>query len=349
MKIAGLFSSYWKTMLIVFILGVFRGYAPAQCASVQALYKIAPGIAIKCGVGELCSDISTPPKLYLQQQDIYTGSGSLDSSLVIYGGGLSFSSASYNYTITDKYNSQDCSDQTSYSGNAKYNSESSNPDGNDSSESLSATMDPTTSAWSDGSSSTNAYNSAKTITTYDPEGSPTLSGQCTSEMQTTNTSSSGAGDDDDGGTTSWSQTETITTALSDEFTDEMLRSKLIAAIEASGYPSDWTINPPNVGFGSASYSLDSNHYNASGSKMEYKFHITDCQPNTSYWVTWDEVTTYPNSSASSVQHMQEDIEGSGDPVNGVDGSVHTVNVPGTPSTISVDNINVTYAPWNGSF
>jgi hypothetical protein len=136
-----------------------------------------------------------------------------------------------------------------------------------------------------------------------------------------------------GSGSSWSDT----TTLANEFTDGMLRGKVISFIPP--YPANWTANYA-ASFGSAFYSLDSNHYNASAGRMQYRFHITG-QPHTSYWVTWDQVTTYPNNSAPSVQHLQEEIEGNGDPVNGAYGSVHTVDVPGTPCTITEGNIKVT--------
>jgi hypothetical protein len=124
----------------------------------------------------------------------------------------------------------------------------------------------------------------------------------------------------------------------------MLRGIAMAQPSFQTY-SPWTPNTA-ASFGSAKYSLSPNHDSASVAKMQYYFHIADCQPRTSYWVTWDQVTTYPNNnSAPSVQHMQEDIEGTGDPA-GTDGSIHTVDVPGSPSTITEQNIKVEYSIWD---
>ncbi len=341
MKDIGLFFSYWKTIFIVFIVVVFRGYAPAQCASVQAEYKTASAGTNKCGFLELCNP-STPPKYYLECETVSTGSAFWDTFQA--GDNCAdsdFQTGSIETTVTATYNSLDCSGQVSYSGIAQMQVSEIFCGGEDPySTNESATMNPNTGIWSDGGTAFNDAGNLMSIVSGTI--SRTYSSQCTPTMQTL--AQTGSGSLFDGYYTGLVAI-TGTTNLSDEFTDAMLRSKVISFIPQS-YPAIWTTNY-GASFGSAFYSLDGNHYSAGAGRMEYRFHITDCQLNTSYWVTWDQVTIYPNNNpAPSVQHMQEEVEGNGDPINGVYTSVHTVDVPGTPSTNTVDNIQVTYSAWN---
>jgi hypothetical protein len=114
------------------------------------------------------------------------------------------------------------------------------------------------------------------------------------------------------------------------------------------FDNQWSTNAA-TSCGSASYSLSAwgtQGVSASCSKFEYFFHITDCQPHISYWVTWYEVTTYPSNKPPKVEFKFEEIPGNGDPVNGADGTLHTVEVPDTPCSISETNIKMTYSIWD---
>lgn len=142
---------------------------------------------------------------------------------------------------------------------------------------------------------------------------------------------------------SW--TDKTLQTLSDPYTDEDLRSD---AINAISYPPNWNLDPSNwsKGSGQASYSLTDDHVTATVRKMKYCFHITDCQPHTDYFVIWDLVTTRPIPYPITVQHKWENIQGNGDPVKGTYGKIHNVDVPLTQCTITVENVQTTYSPWD---
>jgi len=67
--------------------------------------------------------------------------------------------------------------------------------------------------------------------------------------------------------------------------------------------------------------------------MEYRFRIVDCIKGTVYKLEWDEMTTYPNGTTPSANHLSEEVTGTGDLINGAVTSVHTVGVPSQPSVI----------------
>jgi hypothetical protein len=121
--------------------------------------------------------------------------------------------------------------------------------------------------------------------------------------------------------------------LSTPYTDSLLYSTLVAGIPAysGGLPP---------GNGTASYSLDSNHYTATGTKMEYRFAVSSCLPNQSYLVQWYQVTTYPNGTTSA-QNMEEEVSSSGDPTVPAYTSVREVDVPSQPSSITETGATVT--------
>ena len=142
----------------------------------------------------------------------------------------------------------------------------------------------------------------------------------------------------DSGCFSWSSWSLVAHifyhSYSEEYTDGMLLGDLIANMSA--YPAGWATNSNS----SAYYHISADHASARAGKMKYRIHLTDCvaDPNVSYRVHWDEVTTYDNGG-TSIKHMQETIPGSADVVNGVVGSTHEIPVPGTPSTVTVTLYN----------
>jgi hypothetical protein len=118
-----------------------------------------------------------------------------------------------------------------------------------------------------------------------------------------------------------------TWTLEDEYTDGMLRQDMMSLIPA--YPTDWS-----AGSGSAFYNMTSDHLSCSGGKMKYRVHVTDCVPRENYLVTWWEITvSLPAGIVSSISKKTETLTGSDDPVNGVEGQVHEVDVPSNPSSI----------------
>ena len=75
--------------------------------------------------------------------------------------------------------------------------------------------------------------------------------------------------------------------------------------------------------------------------MKYKLHLSDGVPGETYHVIWWEVTVYPGGFPVYTQ-QNETITGSNDPVNGVDGSVHAVDVPS--GECSIYETAPTFAP-----
>jgi hypothetical protein len=93
--------------------------------------------------------------------------------------------------------------------------------------------------------------------------------------------------------------------------------------------SDWS-----AGSGSAYFHFcDESHLVANAGKMQYRLKIPGSSKGVSYKVKWFEVTTYDSGSTSSVPKY-ETIIGTGDPVNPALGTVHSVDVPLTPCTIT---------------
>jgi hypothetical protein len=360
MKITGTFSACWQAMLVALMLVMFRGYAQGQCASVQAIYKVGSGSADKCYFTEF-TDPSTPPRYYLQETIVNTdylnhdynneNNGCLDlENGEYYSWDVNNSTASFNTVETITCDSLDCTPTTSWSGTVQWQIFYSTVNEPDEPSSSSSTMN-SAGDWLDGGD-TYDYAIDYVFDLYGATGSTTTSSQTTPVVLTSSTSgslnnstnfSACAGSTSEA--TIWSLKETSTTTLSHEYTDNMLINNMKSAVNSSFSAAQWMTNYADS-FGSAFYDLSSDHASVSGGKMQYYFHISDCQPNTSYLVTWDQVTTYTDGSANSVQHMQEDVEGSGDPVNGVDSSTYTVDVPGVNCIITVDNVSVTYQIWN---
>jgi hypothetical protein len=335
MKIVNSYLFAWKTAFIIFSIAFVRMQVHAQCADVQAEYKVAPGGANKCGnFAENEGYASTPPKFYLQSKTVTTETADEETGPDPY----SIENGSYNTieTYTESY--LYCTNDYHRTGSASYAYAAGSSEGDEYSYTEYATV-LSDNAWSDdvpGGGCVycdiidigNGFDSSVTTTT-----STTI---ILTETASSHISDGYSYDD-------VSANLKQTSVLSDEFTDGLLRSKAISSI--LDYPSTWTTNYA-ASFGAASYILDTSHIYASVARMKYHFHVTDCQLHTSYLVTWDEVTTYPDGTAPSVNHMQEEVEGNGDPVGGVYTSDHVRDVPGTPSTITVDNITITYSPFD---
>jgi hypothetical protein len=353
MKMPSILSSYWKPAIVVLALAVLRQSAHAQCANVQAVYQTASANAQKCGFAELCC-ASTPPKYYLQSQDIVTDYGGGDEDYAWAGTLTMFiPTGNYDTTTTTTYNYLSCATQVTYSGTCTYQEiddfieAPGPPDPSPATINYSATRN-STGTWieTDGGY---AIEYADDIIDPDEYGySGWLTGEeCTSGATTNSVSltsqtlcTAGFGAYGEG---SWSSKQTETTILTSEFTDPMLRGKMMSLIPATF--GGW-MNATGA-FASAFYSLDINHFNASGLRSQYYFHITDCQPHTSYIILWDEVTTYADGGQPPlVKHLSEEVESNGDPVAGTDSSMHTAEVPVSPSVVTEENIRVTYAPWD---
>jgi hypothetical protein len=204
-------------------------------------------------------------------------------------------------------------------------------------------MDPVTGAWTpDDGDADDAYSLAYYISTmYDTSlySSPPFTTQCAPTVSTMQTSFDGWWFGETYGVSKY----TSSTTLSSEYTDTMLRAEMMSMIPATF--GGWLT--ASGAFTSAYYGLDGNHVNASGLRSQYYFHISDCQPHTSYFVLWDEVTTYSESGQPPlVKHRSEEVESNGDPVAGTDSSMHTAEVPVTPGEVTEANIRVVYAPWD---
>ena len=130
--------------------------------------------------------------------------------------------------------------------------------------------------------------------------------------------------DVDDGSVAVNDMEDETTVLSQLYTDEMLRGRILNLIAQLQWPAK-----TNYGFGSssASYMLSSDHINGSGAEMNYYIEVPDSETNTIYTVTWQEETII-NSTNISFSPLTEDITGTGDPTNAACGIMHFVSVPG---------------------
>jgi hypothetical protein len=74
------------------------------------------------------------------------------------------------------------------------------------------------------------------------------------------------------------------------------------------------------------------HSSASGGKMKYAFYVTGTQLNMTYKVSWHEVTSYPDGTATSCLRSEE-IAGNGNPSMGVYTSTREVQMPLVECTI----------------
>jgi len=94
-----------------------------------------------------------------------------------------------------------------------------------------------------------------------------------------------------------------TTTWSDEYTDEMLRSAITAAMPSLD-------GPLSDGPASAYYALDAIHYEGIGQKMRYRLKLSGTQAGTTYKLSWQEVTVYADGS-STAKSFQEYVTASG--------------------------------------
>jgi len=130
--------------------------------------------------------------------------------------------------------------------------------------------------------------------------------------------------------------------LSMEYTDTMLRNAMIGMLPP--YPTDW-----GEGGGSAFYKLVPDHSSCSGGKMKYKFFLCggdSSQKGQQFRLDWDETTTFPDNQPPTVTKQSEVVTGTGDP-DGMYSSVHEVQVPAVPSSISESIATVTPIPNGG--
>jgi len=131
--------------------------------------------------------------------------------------------------------------------------------------------------------------------------------------------------------------------LSKEYTDQMLRAKMIGGLPP--YPTDYS-----EGSGQAFYSLSDNHSSCSGGKMKYKFFLcgfASSQKGQQFKLQWNEVTAIPGQATNSIAPMSETVTGDGDP-DGMWSSVHEVQVPTSPCTITETDASVTPISNSGS-
>lgn len=111
------------------------------------------------------------------------------------------------------------------------------------------------------------------------------------------------------------------TVLTYPYTDGMLRQKIISLLPA--WPATFV-----TGTGLAYYDLENRHLSGSGGKMQYFNQVPDSVKDTVYTLQWDQVTGYYDTTNTVSTPMQEDINGTGDPVNPAPGPVHFVDMPG---------------------
>jgi hypothetical protein len=312
----------------------------AQCGRVDIDTRSASAWWCKCGFQENICEPHNPPQLYLKQTIVNTASCFLFSYDMLSGtsstkSGSSTSTSVYTY---DPANECDIFDCAASSGSAHADSVYTSGFGTSvSSEHYSGTI-INCDTWDDGTAANNisVWPSGIHLTTIS---------DCNSTTANTHLFGSYSTGGSSGGSGWYDSKQTIT--LSKPYTDDMLRGYLLAAMPDY---SPWAMNANSAAY----YILETVcgdggcTVRATGGKMKYRFHVTDCQIHIDYIVYWDEVTTYPNNNpAPSVKHQWEEIEGTGDPVNGAYGSEHEVNVPATPSTITEENIELEYGLSDG--
>lgn len=135
-------------------------------------------------------------------------------------------------------------------------------------------------------------------------------------------------DDGDGTRTA---SDVLVQTLSSEFTDAMLAAMISQQIVMPSYSTNW---PTGDSAGSANYSLDSGHYNGSGTSLEYCLAIPGSIKNATYHCQWSEVTTDANGNLVSTVPQHGSVVGTGDPVNPALGDIKIVAVPPQPGSIS---------------
>jgi hypothetical protein len=288
--------------------------AYGDCAAITPEYMNSTAGMSKCGFTEFPCQISTPPKYYLVETVENNANASVSGSP---GDNLALDTT----TTTTAYPTNACSQTNTYAGSAS-----------DSASSCSGTIiDPIAGTWSDPCVAYPIAETAFFVNLAYTEGGGSTNETCSSTSDVFTETGSWTY-----GTGSVSGSATSTSTLSTEFTDGMLYGYVVALLPP--YQAYWTI-----GVSSAFYTLSSDHTSAAGGKMKYRFHITDCIQNQKYLVTWDEITTYPNSNQTPVvSHLKEKLTGNGDMTVGVYTNPREKDVPATPSTITIANWSVTY-------
>jgi hypothetical protein len=316
----------WMVAVLTIVMALAQSALAGPCANVQIDTKSAGASKTKCGYSENTCQANNPNNRYLQRIEV--SSGSFYYAEFDFDTGFVTQNGSYQTTTISVFDpANNCTNTTTCSGsaNALYYSlpwyyttpyldvyNGSMTDCN---------------TWSDGGSA--IYWAQYSVGGYEPYAQTTAS-PCTATTSGNN----------------WSYTYSLnfgtdwvivnaqandTFTLSTLYTDPMLRGYMLAAIPA--YPAAWATNVNS----SAYYHLTSDHLTANGGRMKYRFHVTDCvaDPNVSYLIKWDEVTTYDDPTIpSSIKHMKERVPGTADPINGVYSSEHEVAVPSTTCVIT---------------
>ncbi len=198
-----------------------------------------------------------------------------------------------------------------YSGSASY-SDTVSGDSSDCS-----TTQNSSGVWSDGACETACSGDFAGVVSY------MVQTVCTSNMTVLSTNGSfGSGAY---GNYILSQTTTLSTFYSDNLLQADVQSRMPA------YPSVWSGEP-----GSASWCFcDGNHYQATGSQMQYRVKVPNSTLNTTAKCHWQEVTaSCPSGSIISITDKTCEIQGTGDPVNPAVSQTFTVPMPQSPSTIT---------------
>ena len=116
------------------------------------------------------------------------------------------------------------------------------------------------------------------------------------------------------------------TTLSELFTEVMLRNCIVSLMPA--WPTNW-----GAGTGTAFYQLSGDHVCGSGGQMRYQLKVPNSAAKTLYTLEWQEVTQPSGSTNIMYSTQDENIHGTGDPVNPAAGKVHFVQMPTSQCTI----------------
>ena len=124
------------------------------------------------------------------------------------------------------------------------------------------------------------------------------------------------------------------TSLSVEFKDEDLQKKIkgqMPALSGNFVP----------GSGTAFYWLSDDHIDGRGGQMEYRVGVPNSEKDVTYTVVWSEVTSNQFSGSVSVAPKTEDVKGTGDPVNPAYGKVRPVQMPENACSITTTSPKIT--------
>ena len=282
------------------------------------------GAAEKCGFTEC--ETSNPAKYFLvSTYAASTTASQYEYTIVSPGLTEKYSYKENDVTIEDPIG---CTNSTVYSGNVSYTL-SGDING---SVNYSGSLDAVTGEWNGDGDLAEMFGS-DLLDDLSTSISETGTNICTSTTSGNTTTGSGSYSSESILIYQGSLNATAQTGLSKEFTDDMLMQKLKANIPP--YPPDveanWSPDPAT-----AFYTIDANHFSCTGGKMKYKFFLcaqVSMAKGQTFKLTWQQVTTYPNNTAPLTSDMSEQVTGNGDP-SGMYSSIHEVDVPGTPSSIT---------------